>query len=64
VPAKRPKWFSDRRSDRHAAQSVGSSNGILVTNGANELAIAVTGAACDLGAIALTNLGTVAGGAS
>jgi beta-galactosidase GanA len=39
-------------------------NGILVTNGANELAIAVTGAACDLGAIALGNLGTVAGGAS
>ena len=35
-------------------------NGILNPAGRNVLALAVTGAACDLGAVALTNLGTVA----
>jgi len=40
-------------------------NGILSTKGENVLALAVTGAAaCDLGALALTSLGTVAGGVS
>jgi beta-galactosidase GanA len=39
-------------------------NGVLRTDGENVLALAVTGAAaCDLGGLALTNLGTVAGGA-
>lgn len=40
-------------------------DGILSTKGENVLALAVTGAdACDLGALTLTTLGTVAGGVS